>query len=210
MRHRSSHLRNALVDMDASGSLARNGYCLLPDAVAPGDVAAVAVEACALAMSARRVVGDYYCVNDDGSISSPRRLGTVAAGPLLQTIHRDARLLELLEHITARRLSPSRSSYIYYAPGDYIGLHKDASVCRITLITSITGALDPLVVHPSLIDVPPEQLVEISRTHAAMPPGGTRVAVPKAGIFLMLRGSTIPHHRSAALDTCTIATLCYG
>jgi hypothetical protein len=196
--------------MDASDSLARDGYCLLPDAVAPGDAAAVAVEACALAMSARRVVGDYYCVNDDRSISSPRRLSTVAAGPLLQRIHSDARLLELLEHVAARRLSPSRSSYIYYAPGDYIGLHKDASVCQVTLITSITGALDPLVVHPSLIDMPPEQLLKISRTHSAMPPGGTRVAVPKAGIFLVLRGSTIPHHRPAALDSCTIATLCYG
>jgi hypothetical protein len=195
--------------MDASGSLARNGYCLLPDIVAPGDAGAVAVEARALAMSARRVVGDYYCVNDDRSISSPRRLSTVAAGPLLLAIHRDARLLELLEHIAARRLCPSRSSYIYYTPGDYIGLHKDAAACQVTLITSITGALDPLVVHPSLIDVPPEELVEISRTHSAMPPGGTRVAVPKAGIFLMLRGSTIPHHRPAALDPRTIAALCY-
>jgi hypothetical protein len=203
-------MRKVLVDTNASGSLARNEYCLLQDAIAPGDAAAVVAEARALSMSARRVVGDYYCVNDDRSISSPRRLRTVSAGPFLRTIHRDARLLDVLEHIAARRLSPTRSSYIYYAPGDYIGLHIDASVCRVTLITSLAGALSPLVVHPSLIDMSPEQLVEISRAHSAMPPGGTRVFVPKAGTFLMLRGSTIPHHRSAALDSSMIATLCYA
>ena len=73
-------MKKLLVDTDASGSLAHNGYCLLPDAVAPGEAAALVVEARALAMSARRVVGDYYCVNDDRSISSPRCLGTVSAG----------------------------------------------------------------------------------------------------------------------------------
>src|SRR5438552_4395127 len=191
-------------------SLAAHGYCSLPDALTADRIGAVLAEATELAPSARRATGKYYCVNGDRSISSPRRLSTVGAGPVLQAIHRDARRLELLERIAGRRLRPTRGSYIYYEPGDYVGLHNDASVCEVTLITRVAGALQPLVVHRALVGVPPEELLAISRVHSAMPPGGTCIAVPHGGSFLILLGSTIPHHRPAALDSGTIATLCYG
>jgi hypothetical protein len=193
-----------------SGSLFAHGYCPLAGALAAEDAAAVMSEAAALAGGARHANGAYYRVNGDGSISSPRSLSTVAAGPVLQAIHRSEVRLALLERVAGRPLMPTRGSYIYYEPGDYIGLHRDASACAVTLITSVAGVLDPLVVHPSLVGVPPEELVAISRAHSAMPPGGIRVAVPGGGRFLMLLGSTVPHHRPAALDFCTIATLCYA
>jgi len=190
-------------------SIAR-GYCSLPNPLSVEHTAALLAEAAALASSARRATGYYYRVNADQSISSPRRLSTIAAGPVLQSIHLDETRRGLLDDILGQRLSPTRASYIYYGPGDYIGLHKDASVCEVTLITSVSGALDPLVVHPSLRDVAPEELLAVSRAHSAMPPGGTRVVIPSGGTFLMLLGSAIPHHRPAALDYCTIATLCYA
>ena len=159
---------------------------------------------------ARRVAGDYYQVNADGSISSPRKLTTASAGPVLEAIHRDPERLSLLEQPAGGHLSPTLCAYIYYAPGDYIGLHKDGHRCSLTLITSIDGPLAPLVVHPALAGNEPDELVELSRAHAGMPPGGVRTVVPADGAFLMLRGSAIPHHRPASLDHCTIATLCYG
>jgi hypothetical protein len=183
---------------------------LLPDGISGGHRVALLTEAKALAPTARAASGHYYRVNGDGSLSSPRRLSTIAAGPLLETIHHDKQRLEQLERIAGRRLSPTRASYIYYEPGDYIGLHKDAAVCQITLITSVSGALEPLMVHPSLVGVPVEELLAISREYSGMPPGATRVAIPRGGLFLMLLGSRIPHHRPAALDSCTIATLCYA
>jgi hypothetical protein len=163
-----------------------------------------------LAPRARRARGDDYGVHRDGSVSSPRGLSTASAGPVLEAIQRDERRLDRLERIAGRRLCPTRASYIYYRPGDYIGLHKDAAVCAVTLITSIAGTLGPLVVHPSLVGAAPEELLAISRAYSGMPPGGTRVVVPDGGRFLMLLGSKIPHHRPAALDFCTIATLCYA
>lgn len=195
--------------MSATHSLAARGYCVVPVAPAADHAAAMLAEATSLAPSTRRVSGDYYRVNGDRSVSSPRCLGTVAAGAVLDAVHRDNARLELLERIAGRPLTPTRGCYIYYEPGDFIGLHKDAAVCEVTLITSISGALDPLVIHPSLIGVPPEELVAISRAYSSMPPGGTGVTVPSGGSFLMLMGSTVPHHRPAALHPCTIATLCY-
>jgi hypothetical protein len=167
-------------------------------------------EAMALAPRARRASGDYYRAHGDGSVSSPRGLSTTSAGPVLEAIQRDEKRLDRLERIAGRRLCPTRASYIYYRPGDYIGLHKDAAVCAVTLITSIAGALGPLVVHPSLVGAPTEELLAISRAYSGMPSGGTRVVVPHGGMFLMLLGSIVPHHRPAALDFCVIATLCYA
>lgn len=198
------------IHVGATLSVTASGYCTLPDALTAGRADAIRAEATSLASHARRADGNYYCVNADGSISSPRRLSTAAAGSALQAIHHDESLLDRLADILGRRIAPTRGSYIYYEPGDYIGLHKDAAVCTVTLIGSIAGALASLVIHPALVDVPAEQLVATSRAHSAMPPGGVRVAIPDRGSFLLLLGSKIPHHRPATLDRCMIATLCYA
>ena len=195
-------------DKQTLDSLTDRGYCLLPGGITDQDRAALLAESRALGPSARAASGDYYRVNGDGSLSSPRRLSTIAAGPVLEAIHRDEQRLEQLERIAGRRVSPTRGSFIYYEPGDYIGLHKDAAACQITLITSVSGALEPLIVHPSLAAVPLEELLAISRAHSGMPSGGTRVAIPRGGMFLMLLGSRSPspvcrprllHHRDPLL-----------
>ena len=143
-----------------TGSLAAYNYCLMPHSLSTGLTATMLAEATALAEQARRVKGNYYCVNRDQSISSPRLLSTAAAGPVLQAIYRDAQRLALLGKIIGRPLSPTRACYIYYRPGDYIGLHKDASVCEVTLITSVAGPLEALVVHPSLIGISVGRIVD--------------------------------------------------
>jgi hypothetical protein len=197
-------------DARVSGSFAAAGYCLVAGLLSTERTAAMLRESTRLAPHARRACGNYYRVNRDGSVSSPRCMSTIEAGPVLSAIHDDTVHLEIIKSIVGRRLSPTRGSYIYYAPGDYIGLHRDALECEATLITCIAGVLSPLVVHTSLIGVASEDLVGISRAHSAMPPGGTRVSVPNEGRFLLLLGSRIPHHRPAALDSCVIATLCYA
>jgi hypothetical protein len=79
-----------------ASSLAVDGYLLLPYAVDPALSAALVDEAKSSAMTARRVNGDYYRVNDDRSLSSPRRLRTAAAGPVLDAVHCDGeRVAEL-------------------------------------------------------------------------------------------------------------------
>ena len=153
--------------------------------------------------------GRHWRVNVDGSMSSPRRSWVSAAGPLLRELHRDPTHLERLALATGRSFEPTRASYIHYRPGDHVGLHIDAADCGLTLVTRLGGSLDPLVVHPQLAGLPPAQLVEISRASRGMPRYGLPVRIPAAGAFLMMWGSTMPHHRPAALDHGVIATLCY-
>ena len=191
-------------------SLRAAGYVLLAGTLDSSLTAAVLDEATTVSTTARRVVGDYYRINGDRSLSSPRRLRAAAAGAVLDSVHRDTRRVAQLSSILGEPAVPTRSSYIYYDPGDYIGLHKDAASCRVTLITSLAGPLGPLVIHPPLTTLPPEELLRVSQAHSGMPPGGVRVIVPAGGRFLMLLGSKIPHHRPATLDACAIATLCYG
>jgi hypothetical protein len=209
-KNNESGSRQGREDVYPTESLAAGGYCFLPDGLTDGQRTALVTEALAHAPSARCASGNYYRVNADGSVCSPRCLSTIAAGPVLRAIHQDKQRLGQLQRIVGRRVSPTRGSYIYYKPGDYIGLHKDASVCQITLITSVAGAPEPLMVHPSLVSMPSEELLAISRAYSGMPPGGTRIAVPRGEMFLMLLGSAIPHHRPATLDCCTIVTLCYA
>lgn len=196
--------------MPGTSSLAADGYCTLPDVLSAQRASALVAEAAAFAPNARPMPRDEYRVKAAGRIASPRRMSAIAAGPVLRAIQRDEQLLDLLERTAGKRLTPTNGAYIYYEPGDYLGLHKDEAVCEVTLITGVADALGPLVVHPPLVDVPAQELLKISRAHAATPPGGVEVDVPGVGSFLMLLGSKVPHHRPRSRTSCAIATLCFG
>jgi hypothetical protein len=191
-------------------AIERNRYTILDDSLAHSVVTDLRREAMDIEPTARGICGEQYRISRDGRVSSPRHHRTATPGPVLRDTHEDQELIDLVESVVERKLFPTRASYIYYQPGDYIGLHNDTAACHVTLITSIVGNLDPLIVHHELGDLNPEQLLEVSRRHEGRPPGGTPVQVPDSGRLLMLMGSAIPHHRPISLQHCAIATLCYA
>ena len=196
--------------MSSAPSLAADGYCYLSAVLNADRVDAMLAEAAALAANARSMPRDEYRLDEEHRIASPRRMSAVAGGPVLRAIQREESLLELIEDVAGHAVCGTSAAYIYYAPGDYLGLHRDKAACEVTLITGVAGELDPLIVHPDLVGVPPPELLEISRAHSATPPGGTGVMVPHAGSFLVLLGAKVPHHRAPASDRGTIATLCFA
>ncbi len=196
--------------VSSAPSLTPNGYCLMSDVLAPDRVAALLGEAASMAADAGSMPRDVYRVNDDQSISSPRRMHATAGGPVLRAIQRDEALLDMIEHAAGHRVAPTRAAYIFYEPGDYLGLHRDSTLCEVTLLTGVGGALDPLIVHPELVGLPAEELLYVSRAHDATPPGGVGAEVPAAGSFLMLSGSKVPHHRPPASRHGSVATLCFA
>lgn len=160
-------------------------------------------------LSARPWSTDEYILSGGGQLSSPRAHQTAGPGPVLRGLHEGTHVVGLLRQMTGQYFFPTRVSYLFYGPGDFIGLHTDIDPCQVTLLTSVLGSPDPLMVHPDLAGIPRVQLLELSQRTAGRPPGGVAVSVPRGGL-LVLRGSRIPHHRPTVRHSCGTATLCYA
>jgi len=73
---------------------------------------------------------------DGGLLRTARRFRTSTAGDVLNELH-EGPWCDFLAEALARDCLPTRSSYIYYAPGDYVGPHHDVSQCEITGLVSL-------------------------------------------------------------------------
>jgi hypothetical protein len=97
------------------------GYLMCTPAFRWDGIDRVQREGAARKANAHRADGNYYRVNADASVSSPRILRTASAGPVLTALHQNDRLIEILSSMMHRELRPTRSSFNFYSPGDYIG-----------------------------------------------------------------------------------------
>ena len=106
-------------------------------------------------------------------------------------------------------MRPTRASYLYYEPGDFMGLHTDLPSCALTMLTSLGGDAPPLVVHPELPSLEPSRLEEIAHA-GVLRPGGVPLPVSERGVSMLL-GSETPHHRPVvdAEHDVVVVTLCY-
>ena len=111
----------------AASSLERDGYCTLIGALHARQIAALRAEARERSSTARRVAGDYYRVNGDRSVSSPRKLATAEAGPVLEAIHRDSARLGLLRRPAGGDVSPTLCASSTTRPGTTSGSTKTAT-----------------------------------------------------------------------------------
>jgi alkylated DNA repair dioxygenase AlkB len=195
--------------MKHAGALAVDGFVCVHDLFSDDETEELVQEAARQRAFARPWSSNRYTLSRRGQISSPRVHESASPGPALRALHESRRLKELLRELTGRYFFATRSSYLFYSAGDFIGLHTDIDPCQVTLVTSVLGDPDPLVLHPELESMAAERLLELSRRSGGVPPGGRPVAIPRGGV-LVLRGSGVPHHRPPAQSGCAIATLCYA
>ncbi|MGO2747368.1 hypothetical protein, partial [Microbacterium sp.] len=95
----------------------------------------------------------YVGARPDGSFGTPLRCRYAQRGPVLERLHRDPDLLtQMREETGLNDLEPSRTSYMFYGSGDYLGIHRDSNACDYTLLIAITDKLDPLRAATSMID----------------------------------------------------------
>lgn len=195
--------------MSDADTLAADGFVSLNDFFSSDETDALVQEAGAQRVSARPWSSDQYALGRRGQMSSPRAHRSASPGPALRALHEGSRLRELLCELTGQHFFATRSSYLFYAVGDFIGLHTDIDPCQVTLVTCVLGDPGPLVLHPELVPMGAARLLELSRCSGGFPPGGQPVAIPRDGV-LILRGSGVPHHRPPSRSDCAIATLCYA
>jgi hypothetical protein len=119
-------------------------------------------------------------------------------------------LASRLEQWSGTRLRATHSSYLYYAQGDFLGLHRDHVSCAITALVWLSGPAGPLGVHPDLYGLDDEALLGIARASGGHPAGGVEIDIRDGPI--VLPGHVVPHDRPPHMDAeeLAIATFCFG
>jgi hypothetical protein len=151
---------------------------------------------------------DFQLV-DGCQLLSPARNWYATAGNRRSELHEHT-LGERLRSVLDARLEPSVSCYLYYEPGDFLGLHTDQVACPFTVLVLLDGNAGPVFLHPELRAMEPEKLLHHAVSHDGHPPGG--IAVRLRDGPLVLAGSAIPHHRPPHLGSAEVAlaTFCFG
>ncbi|MDP9686550.1 UNVERIFIED_ORG: hypothetical protein J2W82_000198 [Pseudomonas mohnii] len=134
-------------------------------------------------------------------------------GPHLQSMYHDSQLIEFLSLESGLRLSPSGSGgvYIYYVrSGDFIGIHRDAGICDLVLITalydsSLSDEGGSLILYPG-------RTSESCKAISATPKRGEKVVKLTAGQSLIMFGGVIPHRvvPVRAEQIRIVSALCYS
>jgi hypothetical protein len=116
-------------------------------------------------------------------------------------------LVPRVSKIAGIAMKPVQSNYLYYEPGDFLGLHHDQARCPYTVIALLGGPAEPLCLHPELIGVPPAELADLVEPGGHR--GGTNVSLDKE--TLLFAGGVLPHHRPPhqAPAPITIVTFCF-
>ncbi|WTW95366.1 hypothetical protein OG216_19180 [Streptomycetaceae bacterium NBC_01309] len=87
----------------------------------------------------------------DGSITSPQRCRVHPGGPALNELARSKALTDIAREATGQvRMTPIRFGFKYYAPGDYMHVHRDDGKCDITFSCGLTPNLAPMRWLPRL------------------------------------------------------------
>jgi len=97
-----------------------------------------------------------WCVVDDRQFLGPARFWYAPHGQVREEVHR--RLAVRATRLIDIKLRPVQSNYLFYDPGDFLGLHHDQARCPFAVIVLLEGDAGPLCVHPELQDAPPEDL----------------------------------------------------
>lgn len=198
--------------MTDADTLRRDGFGRLRYSL-PADVRVrLRAEAAELEAAASRVETHAYELRADGQeFRSPVSFGISEHGTELQRFHESSELRRLAGELAGTEMEPTKAGYLYYGAGDRIGLHTDLPACELVLLAAIDAVAPPLVVHPELRALTPEQLVQLAEETGGAPPGG--VAVPLDDAFLVgLIGGGLPHQTRPVGrgSEAVVATLCYA
>ena len=143
---------------------------------------------------------------DDVQFLGPARFSYSLGGPARLALQ--PTLAARLGEVAGLDVIAVQSNYLFYGPGDFLGLHHDQQRCPYTVVALLDGDAEPLCLHPEAIGTAPADLVPLldPATHT----GGLGVSL--AAGPLLLAGTRLPHHRNPheSEGEVTIVTFCFA
>lgn len=144
--------------------------------------------------ASRSEIGDPLHMPERGG-QPARKLSSAPGGPCLEAFNHDSYVLDSLEQIVGRPVSPSGSqgTFSYYVKeGDHLALHRDILVCDLAVINSLYDDTPPdsqdgvLAIYSDRKD---EKLAEITQT----PLEKRKLVKLKEGQTIVMLGGIVPH-----------------
>ena len=186
-----------------------SGFARIPGVIPAEWSSRLREEAEGLRSTAVRRERQGFELTAEGRMLGALRNWYAGDGPAAKDVEELGRLASRLAPWSGGLLEPVHSSYLYYARGDYLGLHRDHLSCAITLLVWLSGPAGPLHVHPELQELDERSLLRTATQWNGHPPGG--VAVDLRNGPVVLRGHVVPHDRPphAHRDELILATFCF-
>jgi hypothetical protein len=212
IRQRPVSSKNGGVAVADADTLRREGFGRLGYALPADARRRLRAEAAELEAVAARVETHAYELRADGQeFRSPVSFGISETGAELRRLHESSDLCTLASTLAGTEMEPTKAGYLYYGAGDRIGLHSDLPACELVLLAAFDSVAPPLVVHPELRTLTPEQLVELAASTDGAPPGGISVTLDDAALVGLIGGG-LPHQTRpvARGSEAVVATLCYA
>ncbi|MFD7897604.1 hypothetical protein [Streptomyces sp. NPDC059743] len=146
----------------------------------------------------------------DGSITSPQRCRVHPGGKAVNALARAKGLVDVAGEATGRsRMTAIRMGLKYYAPGDYMHVHRDDGKCEITFSCGLTPNLGPMGWLPNLRWLTVDQVID-RLAGTPYPDGGEEFPI-RYRALTGFDGSRTPHWRTP-LDTTSrevLLTICF-
>ncbi|HKR48904.1 MAG TPA: hypothetical protein VJT72_04845 [Pseudonocardiaceae bacterium] len=134
----------------------------------------------------------YFC-NRRGAIKSPRHQCWATPGQVLLDVHWSDAIPRLIASDIGVIVVPTMAAYLYYRRGHFIGIHTDNYPFELTLLTLLSGAVEPLDCHLHLADASLQEIKTLAETAGGLPAGGTSFEINTESF--LLSGHRIPHQR---------------
>jgi len=135
---------------------------------------------------------DSRGVTSEGKLYSPRRTSFAISQGVAWSLLSSTRLTAQIANRVGEPVQLVKTSYLYYAKGDFQEIHTDGPQCKYVLLTAMQGKPEPLTVYPELQGLSDDSLLLRS---AAMqrPQDGNCVGIDQLPV--LLRGAEVPHAR---------------
>jgi hypothetical protein len=168
---------------------------------------------------------EKFSLDADGALRGKRRVSAAGPGPVLNRLHFGlGRELAEKSEIGDFSIFPTRSSFLYYAPGDYVLLHHDVTQCTVTILATLGDSADPLYAYPGFgtageADIPhlngaPFDSRESFETYVGQRIGEERVRSAalrlKPTFMVALPGRDLLHARYPQDSPVVVVALCYS
>lgn len=196
----------------AASQLRENGFERLAYALPLPVLDDLRGEAARLRPTAAVVETTAYEVRADGQeFRSPVRYHVSEHGGRLRALHEGDELCGLAADLAGTEMRPTKAGYLFYERDDRIGLHTDLPACELVLLAALDPVAPPLVVHPELRSLTPEELAELAVAVDGAPAGGVNVPLDDSAV-VGLFGGGLPHQTRpvGAGSEAVVLTLCYA
>lgn len=185
----------------------RTGWQTLQEAIASSYLGELRRHASEEKVNASRIDSDATYYDQTGNLRTSRHFVTGNPTDTLMQAH--DHLQGLAEEVTGIHLWPTRCSFIYYEPHDFVGPHQDVYQCQVTLLLPLTPSSDSdLEVYEGITDThSPEEIDASFKAGVLRPTEKFRLQPTEA---LAIFGSKVPHARRANADPHMTLAFCFS